>query len=61
MLLSAMLTELTLDLRPAAMQGMKELRSELSAAEKRATDTPTRLHFAQLSRELEKILKIRGS
>ena len=61
MLISSLLTELTMDLRPAAMQGMKDLKSELSAAEQRATDKPTRLHFAQLARELDKILKIRGS
>lgn len=61
MLISSMLTELTMDLRPAAIQGMKDLRAELTAAELRTSDKPTRLHFAQLARELDKILKIRGS
>lgn len=61
MMISSMLTDLTIDLRPAAMQGMKDLKRDLDSAERRATDTPTRLHFAQLSREIEKILKIRSS
>jgi hypothetical protein len=58
---SAMLTDLLIDLRPAAVQGLKNLRYELSNAEKRATDTATKQHFAQLGREVEKTLKIRGS
>ncbi len=61
MMLSAALTELTIDLRPAAMQGLKELKREMDIAERRATDKPTRLHFAQLSREIEKTLKVRGN
>jgi Met-zincin/Domain of unknown function (DUF5117)/Domain of unknown function (DUF5118) len=60
MMISSMLTELTIDLRPAAMQGLKDLKRDLDAAERRTADKPTRLHFAQLSREIEKILKIRG-
>jgi Met-zincin/Domain of unknown function (DUF5117)/Domain of unknown function (DUF5118) len=61
MMLASMMTELTVDLRPAAMQGLKDLKRDLDAAALRANDKPTRLHFAQLSREIEKILKIRGS
>ncbi len=61
MFVSSQLTELTMDLRPAAMQGMKDLKRDLLVAERRATDSPTRLHFAQLARELDKVLKIRGS
>jgi hypothetical protein len=61
MMLSSMMTELTIDLRPAAMQGLKDLKRDLDIAERRTSDKPTRLHFAQLSREIEKILKIRGS
>jgi hypothetical protein len=61
MMISAALTELTIDLRPAAMQGLKELKHDMDIAERRATDKPTRLHFAQLSREIEKTLKVRGN
>lgn len=60
MFVSSLMTELTIDLRPAAMQGLKDLKRDLDSAERRASDTPTRLHFAQLSREIEKVLKIRG-
>ncbi len=56
---SAMLTDMMIDLRPAAMDGLKALKGELTSAEKRATDTASRQHFAQLSREVEKILRIR--
>ena len=58
---SAQLTELLVDLRPAAIQGLKDLRRDLAKAEKRSIDTATRQHFAQLQREVEKILRIRGS
>jgi hypothetical protein len=61
MMLSSMQTDLVMDLRPAAMQGMKDLKRDLLIAEQRAKDSPTRLHFAQLARELDKILKVRGS
>ncbi len=57
---SAAMTDLLIDLRPAAIQGLKNLRSELASAEQRSHDTATRQHFAQLQREVEKILKIRG-
>ncbi len=59
--LSGVLADYSIDLRPAAIQGLKDLRRDLQSAESRAADTPTRLHFAQLSREIEKILKVRGS
>ena len=58
---SAQLTELLVDLRPAAIQGLKDLRRDLAKAEKRSIDTATRQHFAQLQREVEKILRIRGN
>ena len=58
---SAMLTDLMIDLRPAAMDGLKSLKGELTSAEKRATDTASRQHFAQLAREVEKTLRIRGN
>lgn len=61
MMMSSLQTDLVMDLRPAAMQGMKDLKRDLLDAERRAKDTATRLHFAQLARELDKILKIRGS
>jgi hypothetical protein len=61
MMMSSLQTDLVMDLRPAAMQGMKDLRRDLLAAERQTKDTSTRLHFAQLARELDKILKIRGS
>lgn len=58
---SAMLTDLMIDLRPAAMDGLKSLQTILMSAEKRATDTASRQHFAQLLREVEKTLRIRGN
>ena len=59
--LSGVLTDVSIDLRPAAMQGLKDLKREVDGAQNRTVDVPSRLHFAQLSREIEKILKIRGS
>jgi hypothetical protein len=59
--ISAALTELTIDLRPAAVQSLKDVRAMLQSAETRTTDRATRQHFAQLARDVEKLLKIRGS
>jgi hypothetical protein len=50
-----------IDLRPAAMDGLKSLKGELTSAEKRANDTASRQHFAQLAREVEKTLRIRAN
>lgn len=61
MFISSMMTELTIDLRPAAMQALKDVKRDLDSAERRAGDNATKLHFAQLSREVEKVLKIRSS
>jgi hypothetical protein len=59
--LSALFTDYSIDLRPAAMEGLRILKNDLDAAKGRTNDLATRLHFTQLSREVEKILKIRGS
>jgi Met-zincin len=58
---SAMMTDLLIDLRPAALQGLKDLRGDLVSAERRAKDPATRQHFAQLAREVEKTLRIRSN
>lgn len=54
-------TDLLIDLRPAALQSLKDVKSILADAEKRSVDRVTRQHFAQLAREVEKLLKVRGS
>jgi hypothetical protein len=61
MMMSSLMTELVMDLGPAAIQAMKDLKRDLQVAEQRTKDVPTKLHFAQLVRELDKVLKIRGS
>ncbi len=61
LLLAASQTELLIDLRPAAMQSLKDVKAMLLGAEARTTDRATRQHFAQLLREVEKLLKVRGS
>ena len=61
LMLSAAQTDLLIDLRPAALQSLKEVKVMLRAGEQRATDTATRQHFSQLARDVEKTLKIRGS
>ena len=55
------LSGISIDLRPAAVQSMRELQGAVRGATARATDTPTRLHLTQLDREIEQILRIRGS
>lgn len=60
-LISFFFSDYSIDLRPAAMQGLRDLKGELTAAQGRATDISTRLHFAQLVREIDKTLKIRGN
>jgi hypothetical protein len=60
-MLAASQTELLIDLRPAAMQSLKDVKAMLLAGEQRATDRATRQHFAQLARDVEKTLRIRGS
>jgi hypothetical protein len=60
-MLAASQTELLVDLRPAALQSLKDVKAMLLTGEQRATDRPTRQHFAQLARDVEKTLKIRGS
>ena len=60
-MLSAAQTDMLIDLRPAALQSLKDVKIMLLAGEQRATDTATRQHFSQLARDVEKTLKIRGS
>ncbi len=55
------LTGLSIDLRPASMQALKDLQRDLRLAIPNSADSPTRLHLSQIDREVEKILKIRGS
>jgi len=60
-MLSAAQTDLLIDLRPAALQSLKDVKVMLRAGEQRAVDNATRQHFSQLARDVEKTLKIRGS
>jgi hypothetical protein len=60
-MIAAAQTELLIDLRPAALQSLKDVRAMLQDGERRATDRTTRQHFAQLARDVEKTLRIRGS
>lgn len=55
------MSELSIDLRPAAVQALRDLQADIRGARPRVTDIPTRLHLAHLDREIEQILKIRGS
>ena len=55
-----MFSEISIDLRPAAIQSLKDLKRDLNSAKPKVTDQPTRLHLAQLDREITQILKIRG-
>ncbi len=60
-LTAARLTALSIDLRPASLQALRDLQREMRAAIPKAADAPTRLHLSQLDREIEQILKVRGS
>jgi len=60
-MLSAAQTDLLIDLRPAALQSLKDVKVMLLAGEQRTTDSATRQHFSLLARDVEKTLKIRGS
>jgi len=59
-MLSAAQTDLLIDLRPAALQSLKDVKVMLLAGEQRTTDSATRQHFSLLARDVEKTLKIRG-
>jgi Met-zincin/Domain of unknown function (DUF5117)/Domain of unknown function (DUF5118) len=59
-LITSLYTELSVDLRPTAMQTMRDLKQDLNNAIPRTTDTQTRFHFQQLVREIEKILRLRA-
>lgn len=59
--IAAAQTELLVDLRPAAMQSLKDVKQMLSDAANKPGDPVTRQHFAQLARDIEKTLRIRGS
>ncbi|MBL8516210.1 MAG: zinc-dependent metalloprotease [Betaproteobacteria bacterium] len=60
-LIASLLSSLSVDLRPAAINGLKEMQQQALAAAPNAADESTRLHLQQLAREAEQILKIRGS
>ena len=55
-----MTSDISIDLRPAAIQSLKDLKRDLNNARPNVSDQPTRLHIAQLDREITQILKIRG-
>jgi hypothetical protein len=55
-----MFSDISIDLRPAAIQSLKDLKRDLNNARPNVSDQPTRLHIAQLDREITQILKIRG-
>jgi Met-zincin/Domain of unknown function (DUF5117)/Domain of unknown function (DUF5118) len=55
-----MYSDISIDLRPAAIQSLKDLKRDLNNARPNVSDQPTRLHIAQLDREITQILKIRG-
>jgi hypothetical protein len=59
--IAAAQTELLVDLRPAAMQSLKDVKQMLTDAANKPGDPVTRQHFAQLARDIEKTLRIRGS
>lgn len=60
-LLAFVFSSLSIDLRPASLQALKDLQRDARRALPLSGDAPTRLHLAQIDREIEKILKIRGS
>jgi Met-zincin/Domain of unknown function (DUF5117)/Domain of unknown function (DUF5118) len=55
-----MTSDISIDLRPAAIQSLKDLKRDLTSARPNVVDQPTRLHIAQLDREITQILRIRG-
>ncbi len=59
-LITSLYTDLSVDLRPTAMQTMRDLKRDLNNAIPRTADTQTRFHFQQLAREIEKILRLRA-
>lgn len=60
-MIASMFSSFSIDLRAAAVDALRGLQRDVRAAAPRATDRPTRLHLLQLDREIEQILKIRGS
>ncbi len=60
-LFAFVLTSLSIDLRPASLQALKDLQRDARHAMPLSGDSPTRLHLAQIDRDIEKILKVRGS
>lgn len=60
-LVSSAQSEIAIDLRPAAIEAMKTLKAKIARTRPRTVDQPTRLHLAQLEREIDQVLKIRGS
>lgn len=60
-LVSSAQSEIAIDLRPAAIEAMKKLKTEIMRTRPRTVEQSTRLHLAQLEREIEQILKVRGS
>ncbi len=55
------MSEASIDLRPASIDALKRLLRDVSQAAGRAKHDPTRLHLEQLAREMTQILKTRNS
>lgn len=55
------LSSLSIDLRAASVDALRRLQRDARNTAPRAADQSTRLHLTQLDREIEQILKIRGS
>lgn len=60
-MMASAFSSFSIDLRAASVDALRTLQRDTRAAVPRAADKPTRLHLAQLDREIEQILKIRGS
>jgi hypothetical protein len=55
---SFLASDLSIDLRPAAINALKQLKQEVASGALRAKDEPTRLFLQQLQREVTQILKV---
>lgn len=60
-MMASAFSSFSIDLRAASVDALRTLQRDARSAAPRAADKPTRLHLAQLDREIEQILKIRGS
>ncbi|MBL8510494.1 MAG: hypothetical protein JNM52_02510, partial [Betaproteobacteria bacterium] len=58
---TALQSDFAIDLRPAALEALKQLKISVTEGSNRSHDQATRLHLTQLAREIEQIVKIQGS